>query len=80
MIDHFKPCMTDIYLHIDARVADYIRTHPYLTAPPFNLSSHQVLRIERGHAVLLGSMDIDDYQAVAFLPSFTDKGGADIKT
>ena len=24
----FKPCMTDIYLHIDARMADYIRTHP----------------------------------------------------
>ena len=23
-----KPCMTDIYLHIDARMADYIRTHP----------------------------------------------------
>ena len=21
--------MTDIYLHIDARMADYIRTHPY---------------------------------------------------
>ena len=26
-IGHFKPCMTDIYLHIDARMADYIRTH-----------------------------------------------------
>ena len=26
---HFQPCMTDIYLHIDARMADYIRTHPY---------------------------------------------------
>ena len=23
-----KPCMTDIYLHIDARMAHYIRTHP----------------------------------------------------
>ena len=30
LIGHFQPCMTDIYLHIDARVADYIRTHPYL--------------------------------------------------
>ena len=29
LIGHFKACMTDIYLHIDARVADYIRTHPY---------------------------------------------------
>ena len=29
LIGHFKPCMTDIYLHIDARMADYIRTHPY---------------------------------------------------
>ena len=26
---HFEACMTEIYLHIDARVADYIRTHPY---------------------------------------------------
>ena len=29
LIGHFKPCMTDIYLHIDARMADYIHTHPY---------------------------------------------------
>eukprot|EP01048_Picozoa_sp_COSAG05_P021269 COSAG05_NODE_3863_length_1801_cov_2.178613_3_plen_154_part_00 len=29
-IGHFQPCMTEIYLHIDARMADYIRTHPYL--------------------------------------------------
>ena len=29
LIGHFKPCMTDIYLYIDARVADYIHTHPY---------------------------------------------------
>ena len=29
LIGHFKPCMTGIYLHIDARMADYIRTHPY---------------------------------------------------
>ena len=28
IIGHFKPCMTDIYLHIDARMADYIHTHP----------------------------------------------------
>ena len=28
IIGHFEPCMTEIYLHIDARVADYIRTHP----------------------------------------------------
>ena len=27
-IGHFQPCTTDIYLHIDARMADYIRTHP----------------------------------------------------
>ena len=25
---HCKACMTEIYLHIDARMADYIRTHP----------------------------------------------------
>ena len=29
LIGHCKPCMTEIYLHIDARMADYIRTHPY---------------------------------------------------
>ena len=26
LIGHFEPCMTDIYLHIDARTTDYIRT------------------------------------------------------
>ena len=30
LIGHFQPCMTEIHLHIDARMADYIRTHPYL--------------------------------------------------
>ena len=30
LIGHCKPCMTDIYIHIDARMADYIRTHPYI--------------------------------------------------
>ena len=29
LIGYFEPCMTEIYLHIDARMADYIRTHPY---------------------------------------------------
>ena len=29
LIGDFEPCMTEIYLHIDARMADYIRTHPY---------------------------------------------------
>ena len=28
LIGHFKACMTEMYLHIDARMADYIRTHP----------------------------------------------------
>ena len=28
LIGHFKACMTEIYIHIDARMADYIRTHP----------------------------------------------------
>ena len=27
LIGDFKSCMTEIYLHIDARMADYIRTH-----------------------------------------------------
>ena len=30
---HVQPCMTEIYLHIDARMADYIRTHPYSAVP-----------------------------------------------
>ena len=29
LIGLFKPCMTEIYLHIVARMADYIATHPY---------------------------------------------------
>ena len=28
IIGHSKACMTEIYLHIDARMADYIRAHP----------------------------------------------------
>ena len=26
-IGHFEPCMNDIYIHIYARMDDYIRTH-----------------------------------------------------
>ena len=29
LIGHLLPCMTDIYLHIVARMADYMATHPY---------------------------------------------------
>eukprot|EP01048_Picozoa_sp_COSAG05_P018417 COSAG05_NODE_2688_length_2769_cov_4.603371_4_plen_163_part_00 len=28
IVGDFEPCVTDIYLHIDARMADYIRTRP----------------------------------------------------
>ena len=35
LIGHFEACMTEIYLHIDARVADYIRTHPYCSVCHF---------------------------------------------
>ena len=28
LIGHFEPCMTENYLHIDARMADYMATHP----------------------------------------------------
>ena len=31
IIGHLKSCVTDIYLYIDARTADYIHTHPYAT-------------------------------------------------
>ena len=27
-IPDFEPCMTDIYLHIDPRMVDYMATHP----------------------------------------------------
>ena len=29
LIVRFKPCMTEIYLKVDARISDYIHTHPY---------------------------------------------------
>ena len=29
IIGHLQPCMTEIYIHIDARMADYMDTHPY---------------------------------------------------
>ena len=32
LIGHFEPCMTEIYLHMFARMADYIRTHPYISS------------------------------------------------
>ena len=28
LIGHLQPCMTEIYLHIVARMADYMATHP----------------------------------------------------
>ena len=35
LIGHFQPCTTDIYVHIDARMADYIATHPYTFSQQF---------------------------------------------
>ena len=43
LIGHFEPCMTDIYLHIDARMADYIRTHPYSPPPSSEWSPSQAV-------------------------------------
>ena len=34
LIDHFKPCMTEICLHIVARMADYMDTRPYVMPHP----------------------------------------------
>ena len=39
LIGHFEPCMTEIYLHIDARMAYYIHTHPY-TQTSHNVVHH----------------------------------------
>ena len=41
LIGHFQPCVTDIYLHIDARMADYIRTHPYPSLAAAIIISHR---------------------------------------
>ena len=30
LIGRLQPCMTEIYLHIVARMTDYIDTHPYI--------------------------------------------------
>eukprot|EP01048_Picozoa_sp_COSAG05_P019906 COSAG05_NODE_3244_length_2213_cov_40.222751_2_plen_48_part_00 len=32
LIGHLQTCMTEIYLHIVARMADYMDTHPYACA------------------------------------------------
>ena len=45
LIGHFKPCMPEIYLHIDARMADYIHTNPYAAKagpPDLRLSSYMI--------------------------------------
>ena len=34
LLGHFKACMAEIYLHIDARMADYIHTHLILRGLP----------------------------------------------
>ena len=38
IIGHFKPCITDIYLHIDARMADYILPLVLVLVPMFACS------------------------------------------
>ena len=52
LMGHFKPCMTDIYLHIDARMADYIRTHPYADGCPVCTAVRLVLRLNQGPRML----------------------------
>eukprot|EP01048_Picozoa_sp_COSAG05_P016812 COSAG05_NODE_2215_length_3380_cov_6.954282_5_plen_224_part_00 len=34
LIGHLQPCMTEIDLHIAARMGDYIATHPYIPVAP----------------------------------------------
>ena len=57
LIGHFKPCMTEIYLYIDARMAYYIHTHPYVYAPAIGaghlvVPSHQASTPRYHHAEL----------------------------
>ena len=53
LIGHFQPCMTEIYLHIDARTADYMATYPYAggEAGGEAASSAGYLRREQGWAL-----------------------------
>ena len=48
LIGHYQPCMTEIYLHIDARMADYIRTHPYMS---INVERADILVHKRSHSL-----------------------------
>ena len=53
LIGHFEPCMTDIYLYIYARMAYYIRTHPYLIHAPLPHQTHLLCNSEPATKCLL---------------------------
>ena len=56
LIDHFQPCMTEIYPHIDARMDDYIRTHPYavdsVSWGGTAFDAHQLYSVQRARACI----------------------------
>ena len=65
IIGHFKPCMTDICIHIDARMADYIRTHPYV---------HDKLRFSMHLLVLISNQQSRDLSTDQFGSSVGSDG------
>ena len=65
LIGHFKACMTDIYLHIDARMADYIRTHPYAHAGVSVLALVDLINREFAACVRALALVVNDPQLAA---------------
>ena len=44
LIVHLQPCMNDIYIHIFARMDDYIATHPYGWLGSINTTSQKSIQ------------------------------------
>ena len=54
--------MTDIYLHIDARMADYTRTHPYMYFDQRLWAA--AAEVTKSHAPVFGSLNISSGRSV----------------
>ena len=72
LIGHSQPCMTDIDLHIDARTAGSIRTHPYAV---LRRAAQEV--VERCVATATWCADVDITAANAQVLCLA-AGGADV--
>ena len=69
LIGHYQPCMTEIYLHIDARMADYIHTHPYTGAWQDTLKGRRIVGLG-----VVGWLHAQFLCAAAWQPAW-DAGG-----